>query len=143
MGNENHDPDTGRFSSGSASGAAVGDHGATSPSVVTRNVPGHGTVRRSKVVAMHAHTPSVGTSSGGGGGSGGDGMLRLSAAARERVKLNRQLDESHYPTETDASVAAKTALLGPRPVAPGKLDPRLSTLISAKGPKPRVRLRAG
>lgn len=152
MANKNHDPATGRFSEGSASGAATGDHGATSPSTATRNVPGHGTVARSKVISMHAHTPSVGTSSGGGGSSGGSGGGsnsggggRLGLAAREKVALNKRVDQTHFPPQTDADIANKTLLSGPRPIAPGKLDPRQSDLVSAHGGtggKPRIRMRA-
>ena len=55
MGNPNRDEKTGRLSSGSSGAAAVGDHQAVSPSAMTRNVPGHGNLPRSKVVAMHEH----------------------------------------------------------------------------------------
>ncbi len=128
MGNPNHD-ERGRFASGTAGAAADGDHLRVSPDTATRNVPGHGTVPRSQPVARHAGTPSVGTE-----------RRRLTSAARERVELNRRVDESHYPTESNADIGLKTALIGSR-IAPGKLDPRSSTLVSG-GPKPRVRARA-
>jgi hypothetical protein len=69
-------------------------------------------------------------------------VTRLTSAAAERVALNRRVDEGHYPTQTDADVGMKTALSGPRGIAPGKLDPRRSTLVSAGPGKPRVRVRA-
>jgi hypothetical protein len=143
MGNPNHD-ERGKFASGSASGAATGDHGAVSPSTARRNVPGHGTVARSKVVAMHSHTPSVGTSSGGGGGGGdGGGGGRLGLAAREKVALNRRVDQGHFPPQSNTDIGMKT-VLGGHPSS-GKLDPRQSDLISAHGGtggKPRIRARA-
>ncbi len=87
-GNPNHNPKDGRFSSGSESAARSGDHGATSPSTETRNVPGHGTVLRSKVVAMHGHQRSVGTSGGGGGGQSGgqSGGGRFGGSGNSRAR---------------------------------------------------------
>ncbi len=71
MGNPFHDAHTGEFSSG-GDAAASGDHqGAQPTNKEMRNVPGHGLVRRSKPIAMHAGRMSVGTSNGGGGGGGG------------------------------------------------------------------------
>ncbi len=114
MGNPNHDEKTGQFSSGSSGAAAVGDHQAVSPSAMTRNVPGHGNLPRSKVVAMHEHHASVGTSSGGGGGgsggtsSGGGQGGQLSAAARDRIIRNKATDQRHFPIRSDANIAAVT-----------------------------------
>ncbi len=117
MGNPNHD-ERGRFSSGRGA-AARGDHlGAMPADKSMRHVPGHGVVPRSQPVT------------------------RLTSAATERVALNRRVDEGHFPTESDADVGMKTALSGPRGIAPGKLDPRVSTLVSAGPGKPRVRVRA-
>lgn len=127
MGNPNHDQ-RGRFSSGSSGAAATGNHMAVSPSTATRNVPGHGTVARSKPIARHAGEPSVGTE-----------RPRLSEAARANIIRGKGIDQRHYPIETDRTVANKTGLIGTR-VAPGKLDPRLSTLVSG-GDKPRVRVK--
>ncbi len=126
MGNPNHD-EHGRFASGSSGAAASGDHLATSPSMATRNVAGR-TVPRSQPVTRHAGAPSVGTE------------RRLTSSAAERVALNRRVDEGHYPTASNADVGMKTALIGSR-IAPGKLDPRLSTLVSGSA-KPRVRVKA-
>ena len=54
MGNPFHDAHTGEFSSG-GDAAASGDHqGAQPTNKEMRNVPGHGLVRRSKPIAMHA-----------------------------------------------------------------------------------------
>jgi hypothetical protein len=126
MGNPNHGSD-GRFVSGSAGAAASGDHQAVSPRADVRNVSGHA-IPRSQVVTRHGGAQSVNT----------EGAPRLTGAAAERVALNRQLDARSYPTRTDADVAAKTDLMGPRKITPGKLDPRLSTLVKG-GAKPRVR----
>jgi hypothetical protein len=129
MGNSNHD-ERGRFASGSSSAAATGDHLAVSPSATTRNVEGRN-VPRSKPVTRHADAPSVGTEG-----------PRLSAAARDAIIRGKGIDQRAYPFRSDADVGLRTTLMGPRPITPGKLDPRLSTLISASGPKPRIRVRA-
>jgi hypothetical protein len=129
MGNPNHGQD-GRFSSGSAGAAASGDHQAASPSLSTRNVSGRA-VSRATPVTRHT-APSVGT----------EPPRRLSASAAERVALNKRVDEGHFPKESNADIGMKTALIGTR-TAPGKLDPRLSSLVSvAAGGKPRIRVRA-
>jgi hypothetical protein len=128
MANANHDA-RGRFASGSNSAAGSGDHQAVSPRADVRNVSGR-TVPRSKPVTRHGGVQSLGTDA-----------PRLGRAAAERVALNRRVDEGHYPTETNADVGMKTALIGTR-IAPGKLDPRLSTLVSGGPGKPRVRARA-
>ncbi len=114
MGNPFHDAKTGEFSSGSDA-AASGDHqGAQPANKDARNVPGHGTLPRSKPVAMHAGRQSVGTSGGGGGGggsggggsgSGGSGSIKkkLKSAKDETVAMRQQIDERHYPTVPDSS----------------------------------------
>lgn len=130
MGNPNHDA-RGRFASGSASGAASGDHQSVSPHPDMRNVSGRA-IPRSQVTTRHNNADSV-TS---------DPPRRLGRAAAERVALNQQLDQRAYPTRSDADVAGMTDLSGVRPIAKGKLDPRTSTLVSARGPKPRVRVTA-
>jgi hypothetical protein len=117
-GNPNHDQ-RGRFSSGSAA-AAAGDHLAAMPADKSkRHVPGHGTVDRSVPVIRP----------------------RLSAAARDAIIRGKLTDQTHFPVTTDATVADKTLLIGSR-LAPGKLDPRASTLVSGGPGKPRVRVRA-
>ena len=144
MPNPNHD-EKGRFAAGSSEAAATGDHAKVSPDAARRNLPGHGNLPRSKVVGRHAGRNSVGTSSGGGGGGqGGGGHM---SAKEERIKMRQQVDQRHMPNRTDAEVASMTALgqpLGTR-TAPGKLDPRQSSFVSAHGGtggKPRVRVRA-
>jgi hypothetical protein len=134
--NDNHD-EKGRFASGSQSGAATGDHASVSPDTATRNVPGHGNVPRSKVVAKHAGAASVGTSSGGGGGGGGGsggrgiggsakpkfiataGGLKpkqmstgLSGAAREKRALGIATDARHYPDNKDVQRSLTKAVRG-------------------------------
>lgn len=131
MGNPNHD-EKGRFASGSSSGAASGDHQSVSPSPTHRNVSGQA-IPRSRVIARHNGADSVGT---GGNGSGGDGAsfpvrARLKdfkgrqttrgpgAIARERVALNQRVDESHYPTRSNADVGLNTTLGKPSKTARG------------------------
>jgi hypothetical protein len=117
-GNPNHDQ-RGRFASGSAA-AASGDHLAAQPSDKSkRNVPGHGVVDRAVPVIRP----------------------RLSQAARDAIIRGKMTDQTHFPVTTDATVADKTLLIGSR-LAPGKLDPRASTLVSGGPGKPRVRVRA-
>jgi hypothetical protein len=127
MGNPNHSSETGRFESGSASAAAVGDHSKTSPSATTRNVEGHGNLPRSKVIAKHNHANSVGTSTGGGGGGGGQGGGGGHMSAKqERIAMRKQVDQRHMPNRTDSDVASMTAYgqpLGTQTPA-NKLDPR-------------------
>ena len=99
-------------------GASGGDHQAESPKAETRKVPGHGTISRAAPVAMHNHTPSVGTGGGGsgGGGSGGGGRFRrrdvaaakTKSAKQEMIAMRQQIDERHKPTRTDAGVAGMT-----------------------------------
>ncbi len=116
MANPNHDQ-RGRFSSGSAA-AASGDHLAAMPADKSmRHVPGHGTVDRSVPVVPGP---------------------RLSAAARDAVIRGKGIDQRAYPNRT----TVPTDLIGSR-IAPGKLDPRQSTLISGGPGKPRVRAKAG
>ena len=142
MSNDQHD-ERGRFAT--KGGAATGD--PSKENAQTRTVPGHGTLPRSKPVAMHNHAPSVGTSSGGGGGggggrgggggggggsgggsgSGGGGMgamkKKLKSAKDETIALHKQIDERHMPTRTDAQVAAMTNQGGPQgslTATPGK-----------------------
>lgn len=109
MANSNHD-ERGRFAAGSGGGAATGDHAAVSPSTKTRNVPGHGTVDRSTVVARHANTDSVGT-------------RRLSAApgtkgASAGPKVPNKLGTSEAQPGTEAGLmkcsAATTVTMPPR-----------------------------
>jgi hypothetical protein len=126
MANPNHD-DRGRFASGSEAAAGTGNHQAVSPSTATRNVPGHGNVARSKPVVRHAGVQSLGT----------DTPSRLSAAAQERVTLNKRADASLYH---QTGIPATRDLIGTR-TTPGKLDPRTSTLVKG-GPKPRIRVKA-
>ncbi len=115
MANPNHDQ-RGRFSSGSAA-AASGDHLAAMPHDTSkRSVPGHGTVDRSVPVVPGP---------------------RLSQAARDAVIRGKGIDQRAYPNRT----TVPTDLIGSR-IAPGKLDPRLSTLVSGGPGKPRVRARA-
>lgn len=110
MPNPNHD-ERGRFSSGSAAAAARGDNLAAQPSNKgMRNVPGHGVVPRSRVVAKH-RGPSVGTGGSGGAGDGSGGGLM--SAREERVHLNKNLDERHFPKRSNADVAAATDLSKP------------------------------
>jgi hypothetical protein len=130
MGNPNHD-ERGRFASGSSAAAAVGDHQKVSPSTSTRNVGGVA-VGRARPVARHVGVESVNTE---------PPRSRLSANARDTIIRNKAIDARHYPITTDRSIAAKTDLMGSRPVAAGKLDPRTSTLV-AGGAKPRIRVRA-
>jgi hypothetical protein len=118
MGNVNHD-ERGRFSSGSSSGAATGDHLAVSPSLNTRNVEGHGNVPRSRVIVRHIGAgPSLGTENpkprfiATAGGLKPKVMSRgLSAAAAERVALNASVDASLYhksnPNRTAATDLAR------------------------------------
>jgi len=123
MANDFHDA-RGRFTSGSNAASGTGDHQAVSPSQVTRNVPGHGTVARSKPVARHAGAVSLGTE-------------RPMSAKEERRALNIRADESSYHRLDNPPGAH---LLGPI-IQPGKLNPANSTLISG-GPKPRIRVKA-
>jgi len=130
MANENHDPHTGKFSSGAASG----DPAKEAPA--TRFVPGHGRVDRSKVVAKHAGTRSVGTGGGGGGGGGGgDGSPRLSAAARDRIIRHKMIDQSHFP-QRGADATAATDLGRPQvglTASAGRFDARAMKLKTYGG----------
>jgi len=82
----------------------------------------------------HAGAQSVGTEMT----RYGPGVTRDPFPPREAPHRGKGTDERHYPTETDASIAAKTTLSGPRPVARGKLDPRLSTFVPrSKAASPR------
>jgi len=127
MGNPNHD-ERGRFASGSASGAASGDHQSHSPSPSTRNVAGQN-LPRSRVVAKHNGADSVGTGGDGSGASSASPSFAVRAklkdykgrvtttgqtsAARERVEMNRDVDRRHYPTGGDAQrIAKRKVLLG-------------------------------
>jgi hypothetical protein len=126
MSNPNHDAQTGRFASGSSSGAATGDHQKVSPNSERRNVGGLN-VSRKVVVTKHNGADSVGT--GGNGSSGSPGTVSpggsfnvrlkpkgprldttasrnpqqmtrgLGRAARERAALNEATDRRHYPNE--------------------------------------------
>jgi hypothetical protein len=130
MANPNHD-ERGRFSSGSNGAAATGDHQAVSPSTETRNVPGHGTVPRSKVIAKHAGAASVGTSSGGGGGGG-----RYTEAAGARVIRQKAIDQRHFGIEGD--MASRLSKLPSTPKGsitstPGRFDPRSMKLKTYGG----------
>lgn len=52
--------------------------------------------------------------------------IRLSTAARDQIIRQKGIDQRRYGgVTTDASVAAKTDLIGTR-VTPGKLDPRIN-----------------
>lgn len=109
--NKNHDQQ-GRFSSGSDAGAATGDHAAVSPRLDVRNVSGRA-VPRSKPITRHAGVPSVGTDKPrfiavAGGLKPAVPTRGLRSAARERVAMLKEIDERHFPTPTDASVASKT-----------------------------------
>jgi hypothetical protein len=122
MANPNHD-ERGRFSSGSNGAAATGDHQAVSPSTETRNVPGHGTVLRSKVIAKHAGVASLGTSSGGGGGGGS----RFTEAASARVIRQKAIDQRHYgiPGDLASRMAAQPSTpKGSITATPGRFDAR-------------------
>lgn len=123
MGNPNHD-EKGRFASGSSSAAASGDHQAASPSPNVRNVPGHGAVARSQVVAKHNGAPSVGTDKPRfvltpGGLKPKQMTTGLRPAAQERAELNRRVDASHYPSRSTTERAAATDLGQPRKPARG------------------------
>ena len=132
MSNPNRD-ERGRFATAagvSNEAAARGDHLAQQPfDKGLRRVAGR-LVDRSEPMTMHEGVPSVGT--------------HLSSAAQERVAILKGVDERHFPSRTNAEVGGMTSLSGPRPVAPGKLDPRQSTYVgrSASG-KPKVRVKAG
>lgn len=93
MGNPNHSAETGRFSSGSDGAAATGDHQAASPDTATRNVPGHGNVPRSQVVAKHNGQKSVGVS-----------------AKSETIAKGKRIDDTHYPPRSNAEATAMTDL---------------------------------
>jgi hypothetical protein len=115
MGNPNHGPD-GKFSQGSSSGAATGDHQKVSPSPAVRNVEGR-TVPRSKPLTRHNGAASVGTDMPKPRFIGTPNGLRpkqmsigLSNAAQERKALNQRADESHYPTRTVRDIAGKLDL---------------------------------
>jgi len=144
MGNSNHDPANGRFTSGSSSAAGDGDHLATSPSTSTRNVPGAGTVSRATPITRHANAASVGTEKPGAMSKYGPGVTSDPFGPKTNTIIKgKGVDFRHYGVSaSDPSVAAKTDLGMPSRIRPGKLDPRLSTLVSAAGAKPRVRVRA-
>jgi hypothetical protein len=105
MANPNHD-EKGRFASGSASGAASGDHLATQPAnPALRNVSGR-TVPRSKPVARHANVPSVGTDAGSG--------PRLSDAARANIIRGKAIDARHYGVANDTGGERLRSDTGPK-----------------------------
>lgn len=94
-GNPNHDPHTGKFSSGSA---ADGDPSKQSPA--TRNVPGHGVVARSTVVAKHAGAASVGTSPVRIDNANSPAVKPgLGSAKSDRITQMRATDARHYGIE--------------------------------------------
>jgi hypothetical protein len=104
--NPNHD-EKGKFSS-SGGGAAVGDH-QREQNAPTRNVPGHGRVPHSQVIARHSHAESVGTSvrlDNANSPAIKTGMK--GSAKQERVAMRQQVDERHMPTRSNTDVAAMT-----------------------------------
>lgn len=123
-----YSPDQPRDQTGkwSSAGAAAGDHQAEQPRDASmRRVPGHGTLPRSKPIAMHNHAPSVGTGGGGGGGEG----PRLSAAARDRIIRGKLVDQRHfgqYPTDAAPLRQAQARL------ASKLLDRAMQTTMNAK-----------
>ena len=135
MPNDRHD-EKGRFASGSSDAAASGDHASVSPSTATRNVPGHGTVPRSKVVAKHAGAESVGTSS-----------PRLSAGARDRIIRQKGTDQRLFPNRgpeataaTDLGSAAKSGRFDARGMKtpdPSKAADFLNTRAAMSAPRYR------
>lgn len=131
-GNPFHDS-KGRFASGSASGAASGDHQAVSPHPDLRNVSGRA-IPRSQVATRHAGAQSVGTD--GAMTKFGPGVAQDPFPAKANAIITgKGIDQRAKPFRTDADLP----LSGPRPIARGKLDPRQSRLISG-GAKPRIRM---
>jgi hypothetical protein len=76
----------------------------------TRNVPGHGSVPRSQVVAKHAGAASVGTAAPvvrlDNTTSPKDKTPLKQSARRERINLNLAQDQQRYPSRSAREVSA-------------------------------------
>jgi hypothetical protein len=99
----------GRWTAG-GSGSETGDHLSESPSTDTRNVPGHGNVPRSQVVAKHSGAVSVGTEPPtvrlDNRGSPKDKTPLKQSARRERIEMRLAADQRHYPSRSDRVATA-------------------------------------
>ena len=127
MANPNHDQ-RGRFASGSAGGAATGDHQAVSPSLDTRNVDGKA-IPRSQPITQHA-TPSVGTEKPIRLDSATSPSRKagLGSARQDRIAAMRATDARHYGIPGDEHARMDAVTLN-RPKAsitssPGRFDAR-------------------
>lgn len=124
MGSANQPRDSrGRWSAG-GSGSESGDHLSESPSLDTRNVPGHGNVPRSQVVAKHSGAASVGTASPvvirlDNTGSPKDKAPLKQSAKRERIEMRLAADQRHYPSRSDRTATAITDFGKPSKTAKG------------------------
>lgn len=111
----------GRWAAG-GSGSETGDHLSESPSLDTRNVPGHGNVPRSTVVARHAGV-SVGTEPPtvqlDNTGSSRDKTPLKQSSRRERIEMNLAVDQRHYPSRSDRTATAMTDFDKPSKPAKG------------------------
>jgi hypothetical protein len=110
MSNDAHDPNTGQFAEKGTTGAAVGDH----QRVQSRpQGPGRQPVRLDSANSPTRKTGYMGSS-------------------REETIANRmRVDERHFPTESNASVASKTDLgraMGSVTATPGRFSTKGTTL---------------
>ena len=111
----------GRWTAG-GSGSEVGDHQSESPSTATRNVPGHGNVPRSQVVAKHSGAVSLGTEPPtvrlDNATAPKDKGSRVSAR-RERTEMNIAVDQRSKPWRSNATATAMTDFGKPSKPAKG------------------------
>jgi hypothetical protein len=95
MGNDAHDPETGRFTN--KSGAEVGDH-QTESNLSTRRVSGR-ILPLSQVVTKHADAPSVGTSMPTvrlDNANSPSTKSKLGSARSDRITQLRATDQRHF-----------------------------------------------
>ena len=137
MGNDLHDPATGRFA---AKGAATGD--PSKEAAATRVIPGHGIAPRSQVVVRHNNATSVGVTRDPESGRG------LSAAARDLIQRNKSIDVRRYPgINTAAATDFGKPQAGPlsrETVKSIKMNAKINAAMRASSrPSPRMQPTAG